>query len=117
MSKTTLPKELEQQFDERFGHLEIAIQSFINYSYITNGDGGGKKQMNDIKDFIATAVAQAEERVKQQVLELIKLEMDGAEELQENIKIYNGDETTSCKLCGCDPVHQREYLIEKVSSL
>lgn len=63
------------------------------------------------------AIEEAEERVKQRVVEMIKLEMHGAEELQENIKIYNGDETTDCKLCGCDPVHQREYLIEKVSSL
>jgi len=68
MSKTTLPKELEQRFDE----LVHYIKNIPVGQYNQNGVNIGYKKADDvIKDFIATALAQAEERVKQQVLELI----------------------------------------------
>lgn len=67
MSKTTLPKELEQQFDELLKPMFVVGNGYFeNHSGVDN-----TKDIENIKDFIATAVAQAEERVKQQVLEVI----------------------------------------------
>lgn len=117
MSKDTLPKELEQQFDELLKPLYV-----IGSGYFEKHSGqDSTKELENIKDFIATAVAQAEERVKQQVLELIGED--------ENNNKHTGHEIDEyyCIICG-ESVDEhpdqeagrnelRQQLREKVSSL
>lgn len=63
-------------------------------------------------------IPQAIKQERSRIVEKLKLiiDIDLTKELAKNIEIYNGDGSTECKLCGTDPIRQREFLLKALDN-
>lgn len=66
------------------------------------------------EEHLSQAILQERNRIVEK-LELI-IDVDFTKELAKNIEIYNGDGSTECKLCGTDPIRQREFLLKALEN-